>query len=142
MYGHGCSVPTSRRPRWLFLLCAWLLAWVPLNFATLASRSLPSVGSRGGAAGIELAAHAAAAALCVAAGWMLWVRHAAGIGLAAAALIVNAAVTIQGLYVSALPRDVSPGLALPLALITVAYSAGWLLYLKRSQRLRVWVGAA
>ena len=140
MCGRGCSV--SRRPRWLFLLCAWLLVWVPLNFAALASRSLPSVGSRDSAAVVELAAHGASTALCVAAGWMLWVGHAAGIGLAAAAVIVNAAVTIQALYMSALPRDISPGLALPLALITVAYTAGWLLYLKRSQRLRVWVGAA
>ena len=129
-------------PRWLFLLCAWLLVWVPLNFAALASRSLPTVGSRGSLAVIELAAHAASAALCAAAGWMLWVRHAAGIGLAAAALVANAAVTIQALYASALPRDVAPGLALPVALITVAYTVGWLLYLKRSGRLRVWLGAA
>ena len=131
----------SKLPRWLFLLCAGLLVWVPLNFAALATRSLPSIAGRGTLAAIELAAHAASAGMCAAAGWMLWGRHAAGIGLASAALVLHAVVTIQALYGSALPRDVGPGQALPLTLVTVAYTIAWLIYLKRSRRLRVWVGA-
>jgi hypothetical protein len=88
---------------------------------------------------VELAAHGAAALLCAAAGWMLWVRHAAGVGVARAALVVEAAVTVQGLFVSALPRDVAPGLAWPIAAVVVAHALAWLAYLARSRRLRAWL---
>jgi hypothetical protein len=127
-------------PKWLLLLCAYLLVWVPVNFSALAIRSLPSIGDRGGAAAIELSAHAAATALCAAAGWMLKGGNAAGVALGYAALVVNAAVTIQALFVSALPRDVAPGAAWPFALVTVAHTVIWALYISRSRRLRAWVG--
>lgn len=127
------------RPAWLVVLCGYLAVWVPLNFAALATQSLPSIGARGAAAVLELAVHGAAALLCAAAGWMLWSGHAAGAGLARAALTVNAIVAIQALRGSALPRDVPPGLAAPLAVITIAHAAAWIVYLGRSRRLRVWL---
>ena len=127
-------------PKWLILLSAYLLVWVPLNFAFLASRSLSSLDSRGLPAVAELALHGAAAVLCAVAGWMLRVGNAAGRRLAAAALVVNAGTTIQALYSSALPRDVQPGLALPFALVTAVHALAWLTYLKRSPRLRIWLG--
>jgi hypothetical protein len=127
-------------PKWLILLSAYLLVWVPLNFAVLASGSLSSLDSRGWPAVAELAAHGAAAMLCGVAGWMLRVGNAAGRRLAAAALVANAGTTIQALYSSALPRDVQPGLALPLMILTAGHALAWLLYLGRSRRLRVWLG--
>jgi hypothetical protein len=126
-------------PPWLMLLCAYLLAWVPLNFAALATRSLSSMQSRGIAGALELAAHAASAAACAAAGWMLWVRNAAGIPFALAALALQVVVTIQALWISALPRDVPPGLALPLAIASIVHASAWMVYLNRSRRLRVWL---
>lgn len=130
----------ERCPRWLLLLCAYLLAWVPFNFAALASRSLPSITDRGTAAAIELALHAVATMLCAAAGWMLWVRNAGGRRLAVVALTLNLAVSVQAFYVSTLPRDVRPGLALPSAALTAAHTAAWLLYLNRSRALHAWLG--
>ena len=126
-------------PKWLILLSAYLLVWVPLNFAALASRSLPSLASRGSAAVVELALHAAAAILCAAAGWMLRVGNVAGRRLAGVALIANAAATIQALHVSALPRDVSPGLPLPLTIVVSIHTLAWLAYLSRSRGLRRWL---
>ena len=127
-------------PKWLILLSAYLLVWVPLNFAALALRSFPSLDERGSPAVMELALHAAAAVLCAAAGWMLRVGNAAGKKLAVAALIANAAVTIQALYLSALPRDVQPGLARPLTIVVSVHALAWLAYLYRSRRLKTWLG--
>jgi hypothetical protein len=127
-------------PKWLILLSAYLLVWVPLNYAVLASSSFSSLDSRGLPAVAELALHGAAALLCAVAGWMLRVGNAVGRRLAAAALAVNAGVTVQALYSSALPRDVQPGLALPITIVTALHALTWLIYLKRSQRLRTWLG--
>ena len=129
-------------PKWLILLSAYLLVWVPLNFAVLASRSFSSLDSRGLPAVAELALHGAVAVLCAVAGWLLRVGNAAGRRLAATGLVVNAGTTIQALYNSALPRDVPPGLALPFSLVTAVHTAAWLLYLKRSRRLPIWLGQA
>ena len=127
------------RPRFLLLLCAYLAVWIPFNAAALASSSLPSVDTRGAAAAVELAAHLGSAALCVAAGWMLWNRNPAGARLAAIALCVNAVVAVQGLHFSALPRDVPPGLAGPLTILTLGFCLTWLVYLRRSRQLRAWL---
>ena len=126
-------------PKWLILLSAYLLVWVPLNFAALAIRSFSSLDDRGVPAVAEFALHGAAAVLCAVAGWMLRVGNAAGRRLSVAALLVNAGATLQALYSSALPRDVQPGLAFPLAMVTVAHALVWLAYLKRSRRLREWL---
>jgi hypothetical protein len=127
-------------PKWLILLSAYLLVWIPINFAVLASRSLSSLDSRGWPAMVELTLHGAAALLCAVAGWMLRVGNAAGRRLAAAALVANAGTTIQALHNSALPRDVQPGLALPLTIVTAVHALAWLIYLRRSRRLRAWLG--
>jgi hypothetical protein len=127
-------------PKWLILLTAYLLVWVPVNFALVALQSFSSLDDRGLPAVLEFTVHSANAVLCAAAGWMLRAANPAGRRLAVAALIVNAGVTIQALYSSALPRDVQPGLALPLATVTATHALVWLAYLQRSRRLRTWLG--
>jgi hypothetical protein len=127
-------------PKWLILLSAYLLVWVPLNFAAIALQCFSSLDDRGSPAIAEFMLHGATTVLCAVAGWMLRVRNAAGRRLAVAALIVNAGATVQALYGSALPRDVQPGLALPLAIVTTVHALAWLVYLKRSRRLRTWLG--
>ena len=126
-------------PKWLILLSAYLLVWVPVNFAVLALQSLSSLDNRGFAAIVEFGVHGANAVLCAVAGWMLRVRNAAAARLATAALIVNAAVTMQALSGSALPHDVQPGLALPAAAVTALHTSAWLAYVQRSRRLREWL---
>jgi hypothetical protein len=127
------------RPRLVLVLCAYLAVWIPLNAAALASSSLPSLAVRGPAAALELAVHVASAAVCFAAGWMLWNRSAAGIRFAALALCVNVVAAVQPLHVSALPRDVPPGLAWPLTVLTLVFTTAWLVYLRRSRRLHAWL---
>jgi hypothetical protein len=129
----------ERSPRLLRVLCAYLGLWVPLNFAALASQSLPSIGARGAAAIAEIGLDAAAAGLCTAAGWMLWSRHPGGRWLAIFALAVNLAVSIQALFVSALPRNVSPGLATPLAVLATGHTLVWVIYVIRSRALGQWL---
>ena len=118
------------------MLSVYLFAWIPANFALLASRSLPSLASRGPIAALELSAHAVVTIACVAAGWMLRVRNAVGRPVSAVALVLNAAATLQSLYASALPHDVQPGLKLPLATIAVLNAMVWIVYLYKSRAVR------
>lgn len=127
------------RPRPVFVLCAYLAVWIPLNAAALASSSFSSLATRGTFAALELAAHVLSAMLCAAAGWMLWGRNPVGVRFAAIALCLNAVAAVQAVHVSALARDVPPGLAWPLTVFTLVFTSAWLVYLRRSRRLRAWL---
>jgi hypothetical protein len=134
--------PPLSRPRLLFVLCLYLFIWVPAGVAAVVTAALPSLEHRGAAAVVELAAHGAAGVLCAVGGWMLWVRNRAGVPIAQGALVLNALVTAQALFESALPRDIAPGQEVPLALVAIANAAGWILYLRRSRRVRAWLDDA
>jgi hypothetical protein len=121
---------------WLLLLCAVLLVWQPLAFAVEAASALPTLGMRGVPGLLELAAHGAVAALSFAAGWALWQSSRAGPLLATAALAGGAITGVQSLYWSVLPSSVFPSDRLPLAALTLAHAGAWLVYLRRSKRIR------
>lgn len=121
---------------WLLVLCAVLVLWRPLDFAFELPSALPSLGMRGAAGAIELLFHGAVAALSVAAARALWSALPAGPPFAAWALIASAAASIQSLYWSVLPHQTSPGSELPLATLAGAHAVLWLVYLKRSRRVR------
>jgi hypothetical protein len=114
------------------LLCVVLLAWWPVGFATELSVTLPSLGMRGAPGAIELIAHAAVAALSVAACRAVWNATPAARTLAASALAVSALASVQSLYWSVLPHQTKPGDELPLAILAVAHAGAWLVYLSRS----------
>lgn len=122
---------------WIVLLSAILAVWYPLGFAAELARTLPSIGMRGPAAVVELLAHGAVTALCVAAGWSLWNRRPHGPALARVALVGTALTVVQTLYWSVLPHQTMPGDELPLAALAVAHSAAWLVYLHRSSNVRL-----
>jgi hypothetical protein len=119
---------------WTLLLCLYLLVWVPLNYAVELLGVLPSLGVRGLPALVEIGAHGVAAAVSAAAGWMLWVRSPSAFAFAAIAVAANGIATIQSLYWSMLPRQSAPGERLPLALLTLAVTAFWLLFLRLGRR--------
>jgi hypothetical protein len=121
------------------VLCLYLFIWVPAGVAAVVTAALPTIEHRGAIAVVELAVHGSAGVLCAVGGWMLWVRNRAGIPIAQGALVLNALVTIQALFESALPRDIAPGQEMPLALVTIANALGWILYLSWSRRVRVWL---
>lgn len=119
---------------WVLLLCAYLLGWVPLNFANELFATVPSLQMRGAPAVIELAVHGISAMLCATAGWMLWAGAPAGLTLAATAVTAAGLVFLQSLFLTVLPRNTAPGERLPLALVTCAHTAVWLTILARAAR--------
>lgn len=118
---------------WLLLLSAFLLVWIPFNFAVELTSSLPTAGLRGAPAMVELLVHAVAAALAVAAGRALW-NGSQDARLAAVAVVVNTAVGIQSLLWTYLPTQTRPGTGGPLALLYAAAGAVALIYLRRRGR--------
>ena len=123
---------------WLMVLCALLFLREPMRFARELTTSLDTLGMRGVPALVELAAHAVTAIITVAAGWGLWIRNPQAPALARVALVASGAVTVQTLYWSSLPTSTVPGQELPLAILAIAYTAGWLAYLRYSRRVRAW----
>jgi hypothetical protein len=120
---------------WLLLLRAYLLAWVPLNFALELATVLPSLRFRGPLAVLELTAHGVAAAISIAAGYAIWNDSEDGYRLAPPAVILSTAATIQALFWSALPHQTKPGDEWPLAMCWTLLALSWLLVLRRRARL-------
>ena len=116
---------------WLLLLCATLLVWRPLGFATEFLSTLPSLGQRGAAGVVEILVHGAVAALAVAAVRALSNAMPSGLLLARVALVASATATVQSLYWSVLPHQTMPGDKMPLAILGGVVAGGWLVYLRR-----------
>ncbi|MEP6915448.1 MAG: hypothetical protein ABJC89_07370 [Acidobacteriota bacterium] len=125
---------------WLLLLCVDLLLGEPVKLAREVTATLGSLGMRGSPAVVELGVHAAIAAVAVAAGWALSIGNPGAPGFAAVAILVSAAASVQSLYWSVLPSSTMPGDRLPLALAAIAHAAGWMVYLRRSRRVRALYG--
>ena len=87
-------------------------------------------------AAIELGAHGVVAALSFAAGWALWQASPAGPMLATIAIAAGAAAGVQSLYWSVLPNNVFPSDRLPLSILIVTTACAWVVYLRRSKRVR------
>jgi hypothetical protein len=121
---------------WLPLLCAYLVAWQPLKLASEVSATLGSLGMRGPAGLAELSAHAAITAFAVAAGWGLWIGNPKAPSFAGIALMACAAASVQSLYWTRLPSNTMPGDRLPLAIAAMAHALGWMVYLRKSRRVR------
>jgi|SRR6476619_1767910 hypothetical protein len=121
---------------WLLILCAYLALWQPLAFAAEVATSIDTLGMRGLAGLLELVAHGAVTALAVAAGWGLWMENPGARALAEIAIPAVAATVVQSLYWTRLPHDVMPGDRLPLAILAMAHATGWMMYLRKSRRVR------
>jgi hypothetical protein len=121
---------------WLLVLCAVLLIWQPLTFAAEAASALPSLAMRGPLGAFELLVHGIVAALSFAAGWALWQMSPSAPALATAAVGACGLVGVQSLYWSVLPGNVFPSDRLPMAAFVVAHALAWLVYLRRSKRVR------
>jgi hypothetical protein len=108
------------------LLSSYLLIWVPGTFAVELLTALPSLGMRGAPAWIELGIHGAVAILCAVGGRMIRVRAPSAWRLAASGIVARAAVSMQSLFWTVLPRDVAPGTRTPLALLACVNAILWL----------------
>ena len=116
------------------LLSSYLLIWAPGTFAMEALTVMPSIGVRGPVAWIELAVHGIVAVACAAGGRMLRIDSPAGPAVAAAGVAARAVISLQSLFWTALPRDVSPGTGLPLALLTCVNAIFWLVVIRFLRR--------
>jgi hypothetical protein len=125
---------------WLLVLCVDLFMWAPMTVAREVGATLGSLGMRGPAAVVELAVHGAVAAVAVAAAWALWIGNPRAPAFAAAAVLASGAATVQSLYWSVLPSNTMAGDRPPLALAAIAHAAGWMMYLRRSRRVRALYG--
>ena len=96
--------------------------------------ALPSIGVRGPAAWIELTVHGVVAVTCAVGGRMLRIASPAGPAVAAAGVATRAVISLQSLFWTTLPRDVAPGTHLPLALLTCANAALWLIVIRLISR--------
>jgi hypothetical protein len=128
-------MPNERRRGWLLLLSAYLLVWVPLNFAAELASVLPSVAVRGAVAAIELVVHGGVAAIAFAAGWALRSGNDDALGFASLAVGLSTFAAVQSLFWSSLPSQTMPGDHLPLALLYAAHGTAWLWYLRRRARV-------
>ena len=80
-----------------------------MNFAATVLNVWPTLAYRGWRAVAELGLHGMIAALCIAAGMMLFNEAPDGHRIARVAVILSVARVVFGVYWSALPRDTVPG---------------------------------
>ena len=118
----------------LQLLSSYLLIWIPGTFAVELLRAFPSMGMRGAAGWLELAAHGLVAAWCAVAGRMIRIDAPSAAPAAAIGVVLRAAVSLQSLTWTTLPQSAPPGSHLPLALLAGANAAFWLLVIRRVSR--------
>jgi hypothetical protein len=121
------------RSLWPLLLCAYLVAWIPLNFAVELTSVLPSLAMRGTAAALEIGLHALVTLICAIAGVMVWTGAPPALPFAAIAVAAAGAVTLQSLFWTSLPRALAPGERLPLAALTIGYTVFWLVWIRVSK---------
>ena len=116
------------------LLSSYLLIWAPGTFAMELLGTLPSIGMRGRLAWLELAVHGAVATFCAVAGRMLRLESPSAPAAAAAAVGIRALVSLQSLFWTELPRDLAPGMQLPMALLVCGNAIFWLIVIRRISR--------
>ena len=121
---------------WLFVLCALLLVWHPLNFALVAAGALEALPLRGTPLALVLAARLLVTAVGIAAGIALLARRPAAVTLAIAALALSAAADLFVYTTSYMPSNRLPGDTRWYVATSLLYHGAWLLYLVRSVRVR------
>jgi hypothetical protein len=121
---------------WLGLLCRVLLLWQPLAFGLVASAALNSLSVRGWPLALAILARLAVAAFGVAAGLALWQRRPGAVALAKASLVLSAAADIFVYATPYFPNNRPPGDSELILSASLAWYAGWLMYLWRSKRVR------
>ena len=116
------------------LLSSYLLIWAPGTFAMEVLATLPSIGMRGPPGWLELTVHGAVAVFCAVAGRMLRLGSPSAPAAAAVAVGIRAVVSLQSLFWTVLPRDLAPGMQLPMALLTCGSAVFWLIVIRRISR--------
>ena len=125
---------------WLLLFCALLLVYQPLSLAYIAPTILSSLPIRGAPTALLLAARVVCVALGIAAGLALAARQHTGVPLARVALVATTATDLFIYSTPFYPNYRLPGDTPYYIAASLLYSATWLTYLSRSQRVANTVG--
>jgi hypothetical protein len=120
---------------WYGLLCVLLLVWQPVRAGLAASSSLNALVFGSAAVILMLCVRLLVAGLGFAAGLALAGRRPAGVILAKVSLVLSGLTDLFVLLTPYVPSNRAPGETPVLLALTVAYHAGWLLYLYRSKRV-------
>jgi len=118
----------------LLVLMAVLIAEEPFTFALYASSVVDRVAERGALAVAVLLARVLVTAVGIAAGLAIWNGRPWAVAFARIAVALSAAATVVSAATGALPMSTPPGLRTPYLVATLAWDAGWILYLSRVLR--------
>jgi hypothetical protein len=121
---------------WLQVLVRMLTLWHPIVYGLSAATALDAVSVRGPAVAIVLVARLLVVAVGVAAGIALQSQRSTAVRLAMTSLALSAAMDVFVYTTPYYPSNRMPGETPVYVAATVAYYAGWILYLARSRRVR------
>src|SRR5450432_923763 len=121
---------------WLLLLCRLLVVFHPLALAVTASGALGALAVRGTAVAVILILRLGVVGFGMAAGRALQNLQPNAVTLARAALLLSAATAVFVYTTPYFPSNRIPDDTVYYITASLAYHAGWLLYLARSKRVR------
>ena len=130
----------DRAGGWLLILCRLLIVGHPLSLAVIASGSFGAIAVRGAPVALILILRLLVVAVGVAAGLALQHLRSGAVRLANVALLLSAATDLFVYLTPYFPNNRLPGDTPLYVLASLAYHGGWLLYLRRSQRVRTTFG--
>jgi hypothetical protein len=121
---------------WLLILSRLLIVYQPVSLAISASAALASYPTRGPKVLVAVAIRVIVTGVCVAAGMALTNLSPSALSLTRVALVLSAASDIFILTTPYYPNNRPPGDTPYYLAATIAYHGAWLLYLRRSARVR------
>jgi hypothetical protein len=122
---------------WLLLLCRLLVVFHPLSLGVTASGALNALSVRGTAVALILLWRLVVVGFGMAAGRALQTQQSGALTLANAALLASAATDVFVYTTPYFPNNRLPGDTIYYVMASLAYHAGWLIYLHRSRRVRL-----
>ena len=125
----------SRTPLPARILGLLLLVWQPVTLAFVMSGLLDELSVRGGGLAVILLARLLAAGLGIAAGLALLQRKPGASTLAKTSLVFSAIVDVVAYATPYTPNNRPPGDATIILLASLAYYAGWFIYVMRATAL-------
>ena len=107
-----------------------------MTFAAELTSAMETLAMRGALGVIELLAHGCVTAFAVAGAWGLWIGNPSAPAMAEVAVACCTLEALQSLTWSRLPHNIAPGDRLPIALAAMTHATGWIVYLRKSRRVR------
>lgn len=121
---------------WLLVLALLLTVGEPLVLAPEVARLLPTLATRDPSVAVLLTVRVLVTGFGVSAGLAIFARRPHAAGMATLALTLLGGVSLLAMLTPILPSNRLPGTTAPAALAVLVYYAAWMVYLRRSRRVR------